>query len=1091
MFAKEIADVIMTEVDQMKEQVASLSPIKIIVNDMEVLVKLTLIFHMIDGKICNAVTSCATAQTCYLCGARSSDMKNERCILEKPVNCDILSLGPLPLPSWIRFCECILHISYQLDIKSWQAREMRTQKKNLLVEMPKQQTGNTNDRNTHRKFFKNSEKSAEITGVNVELIKRFHVILESECINSGFPIDINKFQKYAKEKKELYTKEYAWYSMPVRKSAQQEIQRIIHKKDLKSGYKYRFNEQVTHNFRPTHCKFTCSYKNYSWHNYFGVTTFDPLDYENITLWRRVADDVTDGTRTGERGGRTTLETVDGKTEQIRGLPSKTPRTPRKNCDGDNKYRYTLLICLASLAAFRWSERAKQCDKFPVTQSWFETRSEIGSKIDTKLLHHSSSELDWRSSELIRECADIYKGLRASEATSGDDSVSEVCGLRTSLHGVMHAGSYVHGRSVPTDHWTTYKILWTRFNEDEGLLASVFAHSPTTHGSDDRRQLRICFVHDSELSLVDSGITRLGQPYTKPRADTMKNWSYHAPDLPDASVDRSLRTPQDRAGILPEFRSAVLSASIDTGGSSPCCSGSPDGLRNLRPTHFGAQSPRLVTDRERRSFEFHGKMYKSNLVGTFPIKQNSHFFDSARLGTEPASIRRGQSMRLLLRLKRSGLTGWAQHIDGGFLSSHCSLVVRMASMCIVQVPNTPWYACNQCIDTRSSLVGGRSVEMWQRRNRGQSHTLTGRPGQGGGNGRSQTNGLVRHDSHLRKSGVTRPRIEPRSSWWEAARLISEQERGERARKREGEGEKERGERENIGKRARARKKKKQERRERENIGGERHTGRGEGGGGEREREREGGWHGNSVCHGRSRQDDGPAYLHIFCALRPRNESVLRPTLAHSPLAASPTSARRSTDVQSSRRRPASTYETALRYGFCPRGRDLASCDLARACSRRAPWTQDEVDRPRWLRTTNLRVPTLNCSPANTFLLTAHANSGPLCSSRHTRICRRSCGAVDCVTLQTRWHARLQNYGRVTFLTARPRHTNKPKAHNPKRFTKANRVGSPDFLGDLPFPPPLSFRHRSIFTSITPIGSQDLAVKSRPNLFTHLPLKGWTK
>ncbi|KAJ8891827.1 hypothetical protein PR048_004381 [Dryococelus australis] len=34
---------------------------------------------------------------------------------------------------------------------------------------------------------------------------------------------------------------------------------------------------------------------------------------------------------------------------------------------------------------------------------------------------------------------------------------------------------------------------------------------------------------------------------------------------------------------------------------------------------------------------------------------------------------------------------------------------------------------------------------------------------------------------------------------------------------------------------------------------------------------------------------------------------------------------------------------------------------------APWTKDEVDRFRWLRTTNLRVPTLNCSPANTLWL----------------------------------------------------------------------------------------------------------------------------
>ncbi|KAJ8885581.1 hypothetical protein PR048_011779 [Dryococelus australis] len=71
------------------------------------------------------------------------------------------------------------------------------------------------------------------------------------------------------------------------------------------------------------------------------------------------------------------------------------------------------------------------------------------------------------------------------------------------------------------------------------------------------------------------------------------------------------------------------------------------------------------------------------------------------------------------------------------------------------------------------------------------------------------------------------------------------------------------------------------------------------------------------------------------------------------------------------------------------------------------------------------------------------------------------------------------------------------------TKANRVqystGSPvfrkwescramplvsGFSRGSPVPPPPSFRRRSIFTSITPIVSQYLAVKRRPNLFIHL-------
>ncbi|KAJ8871479.1 hypothetical protein PR048_027796 [Dryococelus australis] len=35
----------------------------------------------------------------------------------------------------------------------------------------------------------------------------------------------------------------------------------------------------------------------------------------------------------------------------------------------------------------------------------------------------------------------------------------------------------------------------------------------------------------------------------------------------------------------------------------------------------------------------------------------------------------------------------------------------------------------------------------------------------------TNGIVRHDSHMRKSGMTRPGIDPVSPWWEASRLTA--------------------------------------------------------------------------------------------------------------------------------------------------------------------------------------------------------------------------------------------------------------------------------------------------------------------------------
>lgn len=68
------------------------------------------------------------------------------------------------------FFECILHFSYKVEIKSWQTRGTENKervnqrkkcvqdkfKKDLLVDMPKQQTGNTNHGNSERSFIRNS-----------------------------------------------------------------------------------------------------------------------------------------------------------------------------------------------------------------------------------------------------------------------------------------------------------------------------------------------------------------------------------------------------------------------------------------------------------------------------------------------------------------------------------------------------------------------------------------------------------------------------------------------------------------------------------------------------------------------------------------------------------------------------------------------------------------------------------------------------------------------------------------------------------------------------------------------------------------------
>ena len=99
-----------------------------------------------------------------------------------------------------------MHISYKLDIQSWQCRKVdkvkvEARKKNiqtsfrqqlgLLVDIPKQGYGSSNDGNTARRFFENSRVSASITVIDQNLIDKFHVILQ--VISCGFDINVVKF----------------------------------------------------------------------------------------------------------------------------------------------------------------------------------------------------------------------------------------------------------------------------------------------------------------------------------------------------------------------------------------------------------------------------------------------------------------------------------------------------------------------------------------------------------------------------------------------------------------------------------------------------------------------------------------------------------------------------------------------------------------------------------------------------------------------------------------------------------------------------------------------------------------------------------
>lgn len=128
------------------------------------------------------------------------------------IECDSgLEFGMSTLHAWIRFFECLLHVAYKLPLKTWQARGaenkqiVETTKKDirekfkrelgLIVDQPKPGYGNSNDGNTARRFFENADVSSSITGVDIEIIKRFRTILKTMA--SGYTINLKQFEEYS------------------------------------------------------------------------------------------------------------------------------------------------------------------------------------------------------------------------------------------------------------------------------------------------------------------------------------------------------------------------------------------------------------------------------------------------------------------------------------------------------------------------------------------------------------------------------------------------------------------------------------------------------------------------------------------------------------------------------------------------------------------------------------------------------------------------------------------------------------------------------------------------------------------------------
>lgn len=227
-FLRESVETTKQIVDKIQKQEKNLQPYSKIIYEKNIHATFTIVLTMIDGKVCNSLTDTSSTLRCYLCECTSKEFNNIDKILKTKINEDHLQFGISSLHAWIRFFECLLHLSYKLGLKKWQARgdnekqivESRKKeiqkefrlKLGLLVDQPKQGYGSTNDGNTARRFFQNSSISSQITGIDENLIKRFHVILQT--ISCGLDINISKFEEYAIATARQFVQLYPWYNMP-------------------------------------------------------------------------------------------------------------------------------------------------------------------------------------------------------------------------------------------------------------------------------------------------------------------------------------------------------------------------------------------------------------------------------------------------------------------------------------------------------------------------------------------------------------------------------------------------------------------------------------------------------------------------------------------------------------------------------------------------------------------------------------------------------------------------------------------------------------------------------------------------------------
>lgn len=101
---------------------SSFLPTEVILGDKSYTFEHVPVCTMMDGKTCNVLTDTSSSQACNVCKATPKELNNLDLLLQKQYPTSSFKFGISVLHSYLRCYEYLLHKSYKLEIKQWQAR---------------------------------------------------------------------------------------------------------------------------------------------------------------------------------------------------------------------------------------------------------------------------------------------------------------------------------------------------------------------------------------------------------------------------------------------------------------------------------------------------------------------------------------------------------------------------------------------------------------------------------------------------------------------------------------------------------------------------------------------------------------------------------------------------------------------------------------------------------------------------------------------------------------------------------------------------------------------------------------------------------